>query len=172
MCIMFILLDLCLGYFNTGLFLCCVTNCFSLLHSFSARALRWMQTMTFAIKEINQRSDLLPQLKLGFHIRDSCDDIPVSLTASLLLVNGQPERGSRAESGKKDKGPKSNLGSNLGCAAVQRSVSPVIIGDAASGVSMALLRSLGSFHIPLVRLPDGLCTFVMIILIIYVFLPC
>uniref|UniRef100_A0A3B4YKF3 Olfactory receptor C family, x3 n=1 Tax=Seriola lalandi dorsalis TaxID=1841481 RepID=A0A3B4YKF3_SERLL len=86
---------------------------------FSARALRWIQTMIFAIKEINQRSDLLPQLKLGFHIRDSCDNIPVSLRALLLLVNGQ-------------------------------TVSPVIIGDAGSGVSMALLRSLGSFHIPLV----------------------
>uniref|UniRef100_A0A3Q3GM72 Olfactory receptor C family, x3 n=1 Tax=Labrus bergylta TaxID=56723 RepID=A0A3Q3GM72_9LABR len=65
--------------------------------SFSSRALRWMQTMTFAITEINERSDLLPQLKLGFHIRDSSDDIPVSLRASLLLVNGQPERGSTAE---------------------------------------------------------------------------
>ncbi|XP_027136408.1 extracellular calcium-sensing receptor-like [Larimichthys crocea] len=107
---------------------------------FNSRALRWMQTMTFAIKEINKRSDLLPQLKLGFHIRDSCDDIPVSLRASFLLVNGQPESVHR------DKGPESNLG----CAAVQRTVSPVIIGGAASGVSMALMRSLGSFHIPLV----------------------
>ncbi|XP_049924535.1 extracellular calcium-sensing receptor-like [Epinephelus moara] len=117
---------------------------------FSSRALRWMQTMTFAIKEINQRRDLLPQLKLGFHIRDSCDDIPVSLRASLLLVNGQPETGTRVESVNRDKGLKRNSTSNLGCAAVQSTVSPVIIGDAASGVSMALLRSLGSFHIPLV----------------------
>uniref|UniRef100_A0A3B4YKN5 Olfactory receptor C family, x3 n=1 Tax=Seriola lalandi dorsalis TaxID=1841481 RepID=A0A3B4YKN5_SERLL len=61
---------------------------------YNARALRWIQTMIFAIKEINQRSDLLPQLKLGFHIRDT--------------------------------------------------------ENAGSGVSMALLRSLGSFHIPLV----------------------
>uniref|UniRef100_A0A4W6C7N1 G-protein coupled receptors family 3 profile domain-containing protein n=1 Tax=Lates calcarifer TaxID=8187 RepID=A0A4W6C7N1_LATCA len=60
---------------------------------FKSRALRWIQTMTFAIKEINQRSDLLPQLKLGYHIRDSCDDIPVALRELLLLVNGQPERG-------------------------------------------------------------------------------
>uniref|UniRef100_A0A3Q3GM12 Olfactory receptor C family, x3 n=1 Tax=Labrus bergylta TaxID=56723 RepID=A0A3Q3GM12_9LABR len=103
--------------------------------SFSSRALRWMQTMTFAITEINERSDLLPQLKLGFHIRDSSDDIPVSLRASLLLVNGQPERGSTAENVTGNKNLKQNL---------------VIIGDAASGVSMALLRSLGSFHIPLV----------------------
>uniref|UniRef100_A0A4W5RHQ7 Olfactory receptor C family, x1 n=1 Tax=Hucho hucho TaxID=62062 RepID=A0A4W5RHQ7_9TELE len=86
---------------------------------FSARALRWMQTMMFAVREINQRRDLLPHLTLGFHIRDSCDHVPVSLRGSLLLVNGQ-------------------------------AVSPVIIGDAASGVSMAVLRTLGSFHIPLV----------------------
>ncbi|XP_034723364.1 extracellular calcium-sensing receptor-like [Etheostoma cragini] len=117
---------------------------------FSSRALRWMQTMTFAIKEINQRSDLLPELKLGFHIRDSCDDIPVSLRASLLLVNGQPETVTRAERVNRDKGQEKNIISTLGCAAVQSAVSPVIIGDAASGVSTALLRSLGSFDIPLV----------------------
>ncbi|XP_028274657.1 extracellular calcium-sensing receptor-like [Parambassis ranga] len=111
------------------------------MYNFSSRALRWMQTMTFAIKEINRRSDLLPQLKLGFHIRDSCDDIPVSLRASLLLVNGQPEGG---------KGLENTNGSNLGCGAVKRTVSSVIIGDAGSGVSMALLRSLGSFRVPLV----------------------
>uniref|UniRef100_A0A3B4ZMK5 Extracellular calcium-sensing receptor-like n=1 Tax=Stegastes partitus TaxID=144197 RepID=A0A3B4ZMK5_9TELE len=111
---------------------------------FFSRALRWMQTMAFAIQEINQRSDLLPQLKLGFHIRDSCDDIPVSLRASLLLVNGQPESVNRDERQGK------NNGSKLGCAAINRTVSSVIIGDAGSGESMALLRSLGSFHIPLV----------------------
>ncbi|XP_056466439.1 extracellular calcium-sensing receptor-like [Gadus chalcogrammus] len=102
---------------------------------FSARALRWMQTMTFAIREINQRSDLLPKLRLGFHIRDSCDEVPVSLKASLLLVNGQPGHAA--------------IG-NVSCADVTRSPSPVIIGDASSGVSMALLRSLGPFQIPLV----------------------
>ncbi|XP_053176524.1 extracellular calcium-sensing receptor-like [Scomber japonicus] len=117
---------------------------------FSSRALRWMQTMTFAIKEINQRNDLLPHLKLGFHIRDSGDNIPASLKASLLLVNGQPERGPRAKSLDKDKGLEIDSDSNLGCGAVHKAVSPVIIGDAGSGVSMALLRNLGSFHIPLV----------------------
>ncbi|KAM7412965.1 hypothetical protein PAMA_020382 [Pampus argenteus] len=98
--------------------------------------------MTFAIKEINQRNDLLPHLKLGFHIRDSGDNIPVSLKASLLLVNGQPERG--------PSGSEKDSDSDLGCSAVRKAVSPVIIGDAGSGVSMALLRNLGSFHIPLV----------------------
>ncbi|XP_047450694.1 uncharacterized protein LOC125013836 [Mugil cephalus] len=117
------------------------------MYNFSSRALRWMQTMTFAIKEINQRGDLLPQLKLGFHIRDSCNDIPVSLRASFLLVNGQPERGLKTQSVDGDNSLEKNYS---GCAAVNRTVSRVIIGDASSGVCMNLLRSLGSFHIPLV----------------------
>ncbi|XP_064159384.1 extracellular calcium-sensing receptor-like [Anguilla rostrata] len=100
---------------------------------FSARALQWMQTMSFAVWEINQRQDLLPFLKLGYHIRDSCDDIPASLRSSLILVNGQPEHHT-----------------NYSCAGLRRPVSPVLIGDAASGVTMSLLRTLGSFQIPMV----------------------
>ena len=130
------------------------------MFSFSERALRWMQTMTFAIREINQRSDLLPELRLGFHIRDSCNEVPVSLKASLLLVNGQPgptaiRNGSLSVGELSGKGDLISLGSRspvLGCADVTRSPSPVIIGDASSGVSLALLRSLGPFQIPLVRL--------------------
>lgn len=106
--------------------------------------------MTFAIKEINKRNDLLQQLKLGFHIRDSCDDIPVSLRASFLLVNGQPERGLGTNNVKGNTSQEEATDS--GCAAVNRTATSVIIGDAGSGVSMALLRSLGSFHIPQVKL--------------------
>uniref|UniRef100_A0A3B3SEK5 Olfactory receptor C family, x2 n=1 Tax=Paramormyrops kingsleyae TaxID=1676925 RepID=A0A3B3SEK5_9TELE len=68
-------------------------DCFWNFLSFSARALRWTQTMAFAIEEINQRRDLLPRLKLGYHIRDSCDDIPVSLRSSLLLVTFRQNSG-------------------------------------------------------------------------------
>ena len=53
-----------------------------------------------------------------------------------------------------DKGLETNSDSDLGCGAVRKAVSPVIIGDAGSGVSMALLRNLGTFHIPLVRLSE------------------
>lgn len=100
--------------------------------------------MIFAIKEINQRHDLLPHLKLGYHICDTCGHIPAALRRFLVLVNGQPERGSTAITAKEN--------TSLGCAAIKRT--PVVIGDASSGVTRALLRSLGSFHIPLVRLPD------------------
>ncbi|XP_066566356.1 extracellular calcium-sensing receptor-like [Amia ocellicauda] len=89
--------------------------------------------MIFAIQEINNRQDLLPDVKLGYQIMDSCNDIPVSLRSSLVLVNGQPVQST-----------------NYTCAAAGRPASPVIIGDAASGVSIAALRTLGSFRIPLV----------------------
>uniref|UniRef100_A0A671SGJ2 G-protein coupled receptors family 3 profile domain-containing protein n=1 Tax=Sinocyclocheilus anshuiensis TaxID=1608454 RepID=A0A671SGJ2_9TELE len=92
-----------------------------------------MQTMIFAVREINQRQDLLPNVSLGYHIRDSGDDIPVSVKRSLLLVNGQPEKGS-----------------GQSCEDIQKQPSPVIVGEASSGVSMAVLRTLGSFKIPLV----------------------
>ncbi|KAF6725757.1 Extracellular calcium-sensing receptor [Oryzias melastigma] len=114
-----------------------------------------MYTMTFAIKEINKRSDFLSNITLGFHIRDSCDDIPVSLRATLQLVNGQPESNLPTESIRGNLSTETTT--NLGCAAVDRRVSSVIIGDAGSGVSMALLRSLGSFHIPLESVHYGVC---------------
>ena len=119
--------------------------------------------MTFAIKEINHRSDLLPHLKLGFDILDSCNDISVSLRGALLLVNGQPERDSRVFREERDRQMNNtdrdlrSTGLGLGCGAIRRTVSPVIIGDAASGVSMAVLRTLSSFQIPLVRLCDLWC---------------
>lgn len=98
-----------------------------------------METMTFAIKEINQRSDLLPHLKLGFHVCDSSNDILGALRALLLLVNGQPQT-------------KTSNSLSFSCAAMKKSLSPVIIGDASSGVTIAMLRTLGSFRIPMVRL--------------------
>ncbi|XP_056334931.1 extracellular calcium-sensing receptor [Danio aesculapii] len=100
---------------------------------FTPRALRWMQTMIFAVREINQRQDLLPNLSLGYHIKDSGDDIPVSVKRSLLMVNGQPD---------KDSGQS--------CEDTQKQPSPVVVGEASSGISMAVLRSLGCFKIPLV----------------------
>uniref|UniRef100_A0A3P9J631 Olfactory receptor C family, x3 n=1 Tax=Oryzias latipes TaxID=8090 RepID=A0A3P9J631_ORYLA len=84
--------------------------------SFSSRALRWMHTMTFAIKEINKRNDFLSNITLGFHIRDSCDDIPVSLKATLQLVNGQPESNLSTEGVTRNSSMETT--NTLGCAAV------------------------------------------------------
>uniref|UniRef100_A0A8D0AAX6 Olfactory receptor C family, u1 n=1 Tax=Sander lucioperca TaxID=283035 RepID=A0A8D0AAX6_SANLU len=58
-----------------------------ILCSFDHRAFRWMMTMVFAVEEINRNSSLLPGVKLGYRIMDSCDDVHTSLQALLSLVN-------------------------------------------------------------------------------------
>ncbi|MBN3294631.1 V2R26 protein, partial [Polypterus senegalus] len=56
---------------------------------FSPRGFRWMQTMIFAISEINNRQDLLPNITLGHTIMDSCDHIKTSTKSALIQLNGQ-----------------------------------------------------------------------------------
>ncbi|XP_062861013.1 extracellular calcium-sensing receptor-like [Trichomycterus rosablanca] len=48
--------------------------------------------MVFAIEEINNRSDILPGVSLGYKIYDSCGSVQMALRASLSLVNGQTEQ--------------------------------------------------------------------------------
>lgn len=43
--------------------------------------------MVFAVEEINRNSSLLPGVKLGYRIMDSCDDVHTSLQALLSLVS-------------------------------------------------------------------------------------
>ncbi|XP_051254215.1 extracellular calcium-sensing receptor-like [Dicentrarchus labrax] len=54
--------------------------------SFDHRAFRWMMTMVFAVEEINRNSSLLPGVKLGYRLLDSCDHIHTSLQALFSLV--------------------------------------------------------------------------------------
>lgn len=47
-----------------------------------------MYAMVFAVEEINHSSTLLPGVKLGFHIRDSCALHPWTTQAALALAGG------------------------------------------------------------------------------------
>ncbi|KAJ8332220.1 hypothetical protein SKAU_G00428280 [Synaphobranchus kaupii] len=88
-----------------------------------ARSMRWAQGMVFAVEEINQNPYLLPGVKLGYRIVDSCAQHPWSLWGALALVSGR----------------------NHTCSKV-----PVIIGDATSRQCIILSRTLGPLGIPLV----------------------
>ncbi|KAK5614407.1 hypothetical protein CRENBAI_026025 [Crenichthys baileyi] len=55
----------------------------------NSRELRFSRTMIFAIKEINNSTELLPGVKLGYQIYDSCASVPVSIQAAFQLSNGQ-----------------------------------------------------------------------------------
>ncbi|XP_070761577.1 olfactory receptor CU1 [Enoplosus armatus] len=46
-----------------------------------------MMTMVFAVEEINHNSSLLPGVKLGYRIMDSCDHVHTSLQALFSLIS-------------------------------------------------------------------------------------
>ncbi|TNN40977.1 Extracellular calcium-sensing receptor [Liparis tanakae] len=58
----------------------------TLCRSFDYRAFRWIMTMVFAVEEINRNLSLLPGVKLGYRIMDSCEHVHTSLNALLSLV--------------------------------------------------------------------------------------
>ncbi|XP_034723613.1 extracellular calcium-sensing receptor [Etheostoma cragini] len=98
---------------------------------FDQRAFRWMMTMVFAVEEINRNSSLLPGVKLGYHIMDSCDHVHTSLQALLSLVN-------------------MNSQSQSFPLCLADSPVPAVIGIASSSPTRAVAQTLGPFNLPLV----------------------
>ncbi|XP_058244073.1 extracellular calcium-sensing receptor-like [Hemibagrus wyckioides] len=87
--------------------------------------------MVFAIEEINNRTDILPEVKLGYKIYDSCGSIEMTTRASLSLVNGNGKNTSVISCSKPD--------------TVQ-----AIIGQTSSSPSIAISATVGPLHIPVV----------------------
>uniref|UniRef100_A0A8C9VNM2 Olfactory receptor C family, s2 n=1 Tax=Scleropages formosus TaxID=113540 RepID=A0A8C9VNM2_SCLFO len=99
--------------------------------SFYMRSYRWLQTMIFAVEEINRNAVLLPNFTLGYVVADSCLAEGPTLGAALSLVTGWDQGAPQP-----------------GCEGPPRV--PVIVGDARSSGSIAIARTLGVFNIPLV----------------------
>ncbi|XP_031156862.1 extracellular calcium-sensing receptor-like [Sander lucioperca] len=85
--------------------------------------------MIFAIEEINNSSDLLPGVTLGYRIFDSCPSIPLSISASLNLMN-------RYDSGEGSCSKLSNV--------------HAVIGETTSTSTIGIARTMGPFHIPVI----------------------
>lgn len=103
-----------------------------ILCSLNPRVLRFSRTMIFAIEEINNSSQLLPGLKLGYQIYDSCIAVPVAAHVAFQMSNGQD--------------PVFYKGSNCS----QSGVVMAAIGDSGSTPSISISRIFRSFNIPLV----------------------
>ncbi|XP_053357076.1 extracellular calcium-sensing receptor-like [Clarias gariepinus] len=87
--------------------------------------------MLFAIEEINNRTDILPDIKLGYKIYDSCGAVDITTRASLNLVN--------------DHGPNISPMSCFKPDSVQ-----AIIGETSSSASIAIAATVGPLKIPVV----------------------
>ncbi|XP_015228959.1 PREDICTED: extracellular calcium-sensing receptor-like [Cyprinodon variegatus] len=98
----------------------------------NSRELRFSRTMIFAIKEINNSTELLPGVKLGYQIYDSCASVPMAMHAAFQLSNRQD--------------PAFQTGDN--CSSSGMIVA--VVGESGSTPSISISHIFGPFNIPLV----------------------
>uniref|UniRef100_A0A8C2C869 Olfactory receptor C family, q13 n=1 Tax=Cyprinus carpio TaxID=7962 RepID=A0A8C2C869_CYPCA len=90
-----------------------------------------VQTMVFAIDEINKNPNLLPNISLGYHLYDNCVMLGMAFRAAISLVSGTEESFS-----------------NLNCTGPPPVIG--IVGDSNSTPSIAISSVLGLFRVPIV----------------------
>ena len=99
--------------------------------------------MVFAIEEINQSTELLPGIKLGYQIHDSCASVPLTMLVAFQLSNGLE--------------PVFYTGNNCS----QSGVVMAIVGESGSTPSISMARIIGSFNIPQVNILNSGKLFVL-----------
>uniref|UniRef100_A0A3B3XX13 G-protein coupled receptors family 3 profile domain-containing protein n=1 Tax=Poecilia mexicana TaxID=48701 RepID=A0A3B3XX13_9TELE len=100
--------------------------------SVNSRELRFGRAMIFAIEEINNSTELLPGIKLGYKIYDKCASVTVATHVAFQLSNGEDPM---IQTGLNC----TNLGVVMG-----------VIGASISSPSIGISRIFGPFNIPLV----------------------
>ncbi|XP_068705142.1 extracellular calcium-sensing receptor-like [Montipora foliosa] len=95
--------------------------------------LMWVEAMLFAIEEINNSTEILPNITLGYDIRDSANDVQFAMNVALDFISGY-----RAL---KDKGDQSNR-------TCSNSSVIAVIGGAGSKISKAAGYILGVVSVP------------------------
>lgn len=102
-------------------------------YSLNFRDFQFAQAMVFAIEEINNGTDLLPGVSLGYKMYEPCGSIARSVRVGLSLANNNEIV---------------SAPTNTACsgpAQVQ-----AIVGDTSSSPTMAVATVMGPLHIPLV----------------------
>uniref|UniRef100_A0A674MXH9 G-protein coupled receptors family 3 profile domain-containing protein n=1 Tax=Takifugu rubripes TaxID=31033 RepID=A0A674MXH9_TAKRU len=96
------------------------------------RELRLSHAMVFAIEEINNSTELLPGIKLGYQIHDSCAAVPIAVHVAFQLLNTLD--------------PVFVTGDNCS----QSGMVMAVVGESGSTPSISISRVIGSFDFPLV----------------------
>uniref|UniRef100_A0A8C4TLI1 G-protein coupled receptors family 3 profile domain-containing protein n=1 Tax=Erpetoichthys calabaricus TaxID=27687 RepID=A0A8C4TLI1_ERPCA len=90
--------------------------------------------MIFAIEEINNNTEMLPGISLGYKIHDGCSSMYSVIKSTMALLNGQEKR----------------LPKNTSCAKL--ATVHAIIGESESSLTIGVATTTRPFHIPVVRL--------------------
>ncbi|XP_072551420.1 extracellular calcium-sensing receptor-like [Salminus brasiliensis] len=104
------------------------------------RKLRLARAMEFAIHEINNRTDLLPGITLGYQIHDSCSAVPMAIKVAFQFANGIEPMFSDSDS----------------CSKYEAAAVPALVGESGSTPSISMAILLGLFGIPQVS-PFATC---------------
>uniref|UniRef100_A0A8C4DTQ2 G-protein coupled receptors family 3 profile domain-containing protein n=1 Tax=Dicentrarchus labrax TaxID=13489 RepID=A0A8C4DTQ2_DICLA len=97
------------------------------------RGFQFAQAMLFAIEEINNSTDLLPDISLGYEIYDVCGSIARGVRVAMALANGNEIASAPTEA-----------------TCTKLSKVQAIMGESSSSPSMAIATIIGPFHIPLI----------------------
>uniref|UniRef100_A0A6Q2XP16 G-protein coupled receptors family 3 profile domain-containing protein n=1 Tax=Esox lucius TaxID=8010 RepID=A0A6Q2XP16_ESOLU len=108
---------------------------FFFLTSFDPREFQFAQILIFALEEINNRSDLLPGLSLGYQVYDACGSVPKAIQSALALMNSPGIYDSLSEPSSCSRHP-----AVLG-----------IVGQSSSTPTIGILSVAGPFSMPVVR---------------------
>ncbi|XP_030599495.1 extracellular calcium-sensing receptor-like [Archocentrus centrarchus] len=92
--------------------------------------LHFSRAMVFAIEEINNSTELLPGIRLGYKIYDSCASVPVAVHVAFQFLNTFD----------------SVLSTGNNCS--QSGMVMAVVGDSGSTTSISMSRVISSFNIP------------------------
>ena len=106
----------------------------------------WVEAMIFAIEEINNNLTLLPDVKLGYDIRDSCNKVDLASLAALDFMLTP----SKSKNSYRDNFDSKNESSCFCNKIANHSISPVIavVGGASSSISTTLSPLFSTDNIP------------------------
>ncbi|XP_035984785.1 extracellular calcium-sensing receptor-like [Fundulus heteroclitus] len=96
------------------------------------RDFQFAQAMLFAIEEINNSTDLLPGITLGYKMYDTCGSIARSVSVALALLNGNENEASHLK------------------ACTRPAQVQVIMGETSSSPTAAIATAIGPLHIPII----------------------
>uniref|UniRef100_W5LLH2 G-protein coupled receptors family 3 profile domain-containing protein n=1 Tax=Astyanax mexicanus TaxID=7994 RepID=W5LLH2_ASTMX len=108
--------------------------------SMDLREMRFARAMEFTIHEINNSTDLLPGIRLGYQIHDSCTAVPMAIKVGFQFANGID--------------PVFNV--SVSCEKSVAAAVPALVGESSSTPSISMARMLGLFRIPQVS-PFATC---------------